>query len=163
MTATPIEELLNLTPMSDLKETEASIVEVKPQLPETPKTDSVLSNPVDDGTIDHSTEMNEVYVQALRAHKDIVDTAMQVEARHMGSILEQSAKFLEIALNASASKQKAKESSIKTRLAREKLRAELNNFDQMEADGTLTSDGKGGFIADRNTLIRSIRDNKELD
>jgi hypothetical protein len=104
----------------------------------------------EEGTEVHCKEMDEVYRQALKAHKDMIDLGFNVEARHAGNIFEPAARFLEIAMNASKSKSEQKLKTLKVRISRQRG-ADPNDTEQgvIEADPT-------AFLADRNDLLKDL-------
>jgi hypothetical protein len=115
-----------------------------------------------EGTENHEREMNDVYQQALKAHKEMLELGYNVESKYAGSIFEPAARFLEIAINASKSKSEQKLKTIKLRIEREKLDAELKKTDEDVIDAVDVS----GILLDRNDLLKDLtsrlKDNKIL-
>jgi len=116
-------------------------------------TPTSVDQKIEEGTDLHCREMDEVYKQALRAHKDMIDLGYNVESRHAGSVFEPAARFLEIAMNASKSKSEQKLKTLKLRMDRQKLDHDLNSD---TINGTIDSNEPGGFVADRNDLLKDL-------
>jgi hypothetical protein len=97
--------------------------------------------------------MDEVYKQAIKAYKDMFDLGFNVEVRHSANIFEPAAKFLEIAMSASKSKSEQKLKTIKLRMDRQRLEAELKPD---TINGAIDSNDSGTFIASRNDLLKDL-------
>lgn len=108
-----------------------------------------------EGTDTHEKEMDEIYITALAAHKQIFDLAFNVENKLTGSILEPAARFLDVALTASKSKSEQKLKTLKLRMDRQKLDAELQKD---VVDGTIDAVNPAGFMADRNDLLKELEE-----
>lgn len=113
----------------------------------------------EEGTVEHSSEMNEIYEEAMRAHRDLMDLAMNMEAKNAGSVAEPAATFLKIALDASKSKNTSKMSKLKLRLDREKFEASKLQKD----DGGVIDVTEESFMADRNDLLKMLKQKKQGD
>jgi hypothetical protein len=105
----------------------------------------------EEGTIEHSTEMNEIYEEAMAAHRDLMDLAMNMEAKNAGSVAEPAATFLKIALDASKNKNDSKMRKLRLRLDREKFEANKIQKSNEVIDVTEES-----FMANRNELLKII-------
>jgi hypothetical protein len=115
---------------------------------------SMVGQGVDEeGTTTHAQEMDEIYSQALKAHKEMLDLGYNVESRHAGNILEPAARFLEIAMNASKSKSEQKLKTLKLRLEKRKIDHELG---ENVSNGMIDSNDPNSFIADRNELLKDL-------
>jgi galactitol-specific phosphotransferase system IIB component len=112
------------------------------------------------GIKDHEKEMNEIYHQALKAHKELLDLGFNIEAKHAGTIFEPAARFLETAMNASKSKNDQKLKVLKLKMDREKLDNDLKKNVQEGELANTTEDP--GFIADRNALLRDLRERLQI-
>lgn len=111
----------------------------------------------EEGTIEHSGEMNEIYDEAMKAHRDLMDLAMNMEAKNAGSVAEPAATFLKIALDASKSKNDSKMRKLRLRLDREKFEA---NKMQKEESGVIDVTEES-FMADRNELLKMLKQKKQ--
>lgn len=102
----------------------------------------------------HSHEMDEVFREAVNAHKLIVDYAMNVEAKQAGIILAQGASYLDIAQKASRSKADIKSKAKDLRLKAEALRGKLSN-DVVDVTSEET------FSMTRNQLFAELQKTNE--
>lgn len=110
----------------------------------------------DSGIVEHEREMNEIYTQALKAHKELLDLGFNIEAKHAGTIFEPAARFLETALTASKSKNEQKLKALKIRMDREKLDADLKKNVQ---EGELQDEPDvHSVLANRNDLLRDLKE-----
>jgi hypothetical protein len=146
-----------------LPELETAALEVDKMAAALQKMDSSSLNYVDqEGTENHEREMNDVYQQALKAHKEMLELGYNVESKYAGSVFEPAARFLEIAINASKSKSEQKLKTIKLRMEREKLDADLKKTDEEVIDAVDVS----SVLLDRNDLLKDLagrlRDSKIL-
>lgn len=109
------------------------------------------------GVDEHEAEANDIYEQAMRAHKDLLDLGFNIEPKNAGAnAFMPSAKMLEIALKASQSKAVKKMERIRMIMEKERHDHELrNNQEEGVIDGD-TSAG-GSIIANRNDLMEKIR------
>lgn len=117
----------------------------------------------EEGIDTHESEMNDVIDQAMKAHKEILDLAFNVEIKHAGSIFMPAARMLELAVTASKSKADQKLKFLKLKMDKEKLDADLQK-DRLSGtiEGEVT-DGAAAptlstIIADRNEVMRKIKD-----
>jgi hypothetical protein len=108
------------------------------------------------GISEHEREMNEIYTQALKTHKELIDLAFNIEAKHAGTIFEPAARFLETALTASKSKNEQKLKAIKLRMDREKLDADLKKNVQ---EGEIQDEPDiHSVLANRNDLLKDLKE-----
>lgn len=118
----------------------------------------------EDGTDTHESEMNEVIDQAMKAHKEILDLAFNVEIKHAGSIFMPAARMLELAVTASKSKADQKLKVLKLKMEREKLNADLQkdrlngSIEADETGDTPNTPTLASIIEDRNVLMKKIKD-----
>ncbi len=154
-------DTLNIPRLEDaLKEFSESLPEVESASKEVDKMAAALGrfdpSSLDyadqEGTETHEHEMNDVYQQALKAHKEMLELGYNVEARYAGSVFEPAARFLEIAINASRSKSEQKLKTIKLRLEREKLEADLKKNE----DDVIEAVDVSGVLLDRNDLLKDL-------
>lgn len=161
----PICDALNMRSLEDAlkdtgvdsKITEESIRDIEEMANALEKiTPSELLANDESGIKKHEDEMNEIYSLALKAHKELLDLGFNVEAKVAGTIFEPAARFLETALTASKSKNDQKLKVLKLRMDREKLDHDLKKNIQ---EGELAiSEEDPSFIADRNALLRDLRE-----
>lgn len=148
-----IEETLNLPHIKDLID-----VEVNDDITiEDLEIDTSIICTVEDvdGIIEHGKEMEQIYTAAMKAHEDASDLAYNVENRHTSDILEQSAKYLEIAMTASQSKADAKLKALKLKMDIEKMHM-TNKKNKLE--GVIEEQKPdGSFVANRNDLLAQLR------
>jgi len=165
-------EALGLPKMSDIFNDDTTNPDM-PEIPEVNKvtevavalSDASTANAVvhhvqdEDGTVEHNGEMNEIYSEAMRAYRDLMDLSMNMEAKNAGTVAEQSATFLKIALDASRSKSDTKARKLKMKLDREKFELSKNNNNDAEViDVTEES-----FMASRNDLLKFFKQKNEQD
>lgn len=102
----------------------------------------------------HISEADDIYEQAMKAHKDLLDLGFNIEPKHAGAnAFTPSAKMLEIALKASQSKTIKKMEKIRLMLEQEAHRREMN--DGVE-DGEII-DSKNSILANRNDIMEKLR------
>lgn len=130
--------------------------EIANALEDSYESEMLMADPV--GVHEHSKEMDDIYSNAMKAHKDLLDLGFNMEAKNAGSIMEPAARMLEIAMKASQNKVDTKMKSIKLRMDREKLDADLK---KNELEGEIEgSPREGGYVADRNELLKKLKDKK---
>jgi hypothetical protein len=106
------------------------------------------------GTTDHVMETDEIYAEAMRAYKDLLDLGFNIESKHAGAnAFAPAAKMLEIALKASQSKKNSKLERIKAIMEKEVHDREMNNA----SEGIIEGEGEASFLAHRKDLIDKIR------
>lgn len=113
-----------------------------------------LSDPT--GIQEHLDEMDEIYSQAMSAHKDMLDLAFNVEAKNSGQIFDPSTRMLELALSASKSKNEQRLKMMKLQIEREKLELAKG---QNQPDGIIQEDG--GVMSTRNAIMSQIKGKKD--
>lgn len=125
---------------------------------------STLINKEEEGIETHEAEMNEVIDQAMKAHKEILDLAFNVEIKHAGSIFMPAARMLELAVTASKSKADQRLKVLKLRMEKERHNAELQKdrlngsieAEPEDANGEVPT--LASIVADRNDLMKKIKD-----
>lgn len=111
-----------------------------------------------DGSREHAAEMDEIYAAAMTAHKDLLDMGFNMEPKNSGTVIEPSARYLEIALKASQNKTDARLKNIKLKMEQEKHNDALK---KNQEEGVIESDAPQapqGVMKDRNALLRELRD-----
>lgn len=118
----------------------------------------------EEGNETHEAEMNDVIDQAMKAHREILDLAFNVEIKHAGSIFMPAARMLELAVTASKSKADQKLKTLKLRMERERLNADLQkdrlngSIDAEPVDSAGNVPTLASIIEDRNVLMKKIKD-----
>jgi hypothetical protein len=107
------------------------------------------------GVQEHEAEVNDLYAQAMKAHKDLLDLGFNIEPKHAGAnAFTPAMKALEIALKASQSKAARKMERIKLAMEQEAHTKEMNSGVE---DGEIIEGGGGSITANRNDLMEKIR------
>jgi len=109
----------------------------------------------EEGVIEHCDEATTIYEEAMQAHRDLMDLAMNMEAKNAGSIAEPAAAFLKIALDASTNKTAAKFKKLRLKLDREKFEMAKNNNSNKNEVIDVTEES---FTAQRNDLLKMLKD-----
>ncbi|MNK33323.1 hypothetical protein D3C87_518030 [compost metagenome] len=113
-----------------------------------------------DGTREHAAEMDQIADAAMTAHKDAIDMAFNMEPKNAGSIMEPAARFLELSMKAMQAKLDARMKGIELKMKREKLDHELRkNQEEGVVEGE-TPVSESGRMADRNALLKSLKEKK---
>lgn len=108
-----------------------------------------------DGTVTHTLEADEIYEEAMKAYKDLLDHGFQIEPKHAGAnAFSPAAKMLEIALKASQSKSAKKMEKIRMIMEKERHDKEMGKH---ETEGIIDGDAEGTIVANRNDLMEKIR------
>ena len=107
------------------------------------------------GVQEHQTEADEIYEQAMRSYKDLMDLGFNVEPKHAGAnAFTPALKALEIALKASQSKATKKMERIRLIMEQEKHQKEMGEGVE---DGEIIDNGGSSITANRNDLMEKIR------
>lgn len=107
------------------------------------------------GVDEHEAEADDIYTQAMQAHKDLFDLGFNIEPKHAGAnAFTPSAKMLEIALKASQSKADRKMERIRIIMEKEIHDRDLNKDVE---DGEIIEGSGQTLLANRNDLIDRIR------
>lgn len=159
-----IEEVLDLPSLESLlddeavsPETDAMIASIANALEHNEaEIEKSLIDP--DGSREHAREMDEIYAAAMNAHKELLDMGFNMEPKNAGTIIEPSARYLELALKASQNKTDARMKSIKLKLDKEKQDILLKKHQE---EGVIESESpveetESGVLMDRNALIREL-------
>ena len=167
---TQLEDALNLPHIDDVLkedaedgEVEGGGTDVEPHpdverlsnmLAQTAGLETVMADPM--GVMEHVREMDEIYDQAMTAHKDMLDLAFNVEAKNSGQIFSPAAQMLDIALRASRSKSDQRAKAIKLQLEKQKMDTDR---DKNTTDGVIQADG--GVMATRNAVMSQLKGEKK--
>lgn len=96
------------------------------------------------------SELDALAQRATDAYDDLMDLGMNVEARYSGRIFEVAGTMLKNAIDAKSAKIDKKLKMIELQLKKQQL-------DQKAGDETLTVQGEGVIISDRNSLIEKLK------
>ena len=100
-------------------------------------------------------ELDELAQKAKDAYEDIMDLGMNVEARYSARMFEVAASMLGHAITAKSAKLDKKLKMIDLQLKRQKLDNDANG-----ADDSVTIQGDGVIITDRNSLLEKLKQMK---
>lgn len=155
-----LEETLGLPHLADIEEEQSSNEITNPEveklaglLQNSSSLEQKLADPL--GMEEHADEMNQVFDQAMTAHKDMLDLAFNVEAKNSGQIFSPAAQMLQIALDAAKSKNEQRLKLMKLQIERDRLEQERNNN---VTDGIIQDDG--AVLSTRNAIMAEIRGEK---
>lgn len=118
-----------------------------------PQAIAAASDPM--GVVEHTTEADDIYDVAMRAHKDLMDLGFNIEPKNAGpNAFAPALKALEIALKASQSKTTKRMEEIRLIMEKDKHTKEMG--DGVE-DGEIIDNGGASITANRNDLMAKIR------
>jgi uncharacterized protein YacL (UPF0231 family) len=100
-------------------------------------------------------ELDELAQRAKDAYEDIMDLGMNVEARYSARLFEVAAGMLGHAISAKTAKLDKKLKMIDLQLKKQKL-----DNDTSGADESVTIQGEGVIVADRNSLLEKLKQMK---
>jgi hypothetical protein len=107
------------------------------------------------GVEEHQAEADEIYEQAMRSYKDLMDLGFNIEPKNAGpNAFMPGLKALEIALKASQSKATKKMERIRLIMEQEQHDRDMN---QDVEDGEIVDNGGSTITANRNDLMQKIR------
>lgn len=101
------------------------------------------------------SEFDALAQRATDAYDDLMDLGMNVEARYSGRVFEVAASMLKNAIDAKAAKIDKKLKMIELQLKKEKLDKESSD------DQSVTIQGDGVIITDRNSLLEKLKNMKD--
>jgi uncharacterized protein YacL (UPF0231 family) len=101
------------------------------------------------------SELDELAKKAVDAYDDIMDLGMNVEARYSGRLFEVAASMLSNAITAKTAKLDKKLKMIDLQLKKQKLDQDANGIDD-----SVTLQGEGVIITDRNSLLEKLKQMK---
>jgi hypothetical protein len=155
-----LEELLNLPESKKIVKTDEK-AQVKanaaPFLRDMSEFDKISSAlPAVKGLGDASdAEFDALAQRATDAYDDLIDLGMNVEARYSSRIFEVAASMLKNAIDAKSAKIDKKLKMIELQLKKQKLDQDANS-----ADDSVTLQGDGVIITDRNSLLEKLKSMK---
>jgi len=100
-------------------------------------------------------ELDELAQKAKDAYEDIMDLGMNVEARYSGRLFEVAASMLGHAIQAKSAKLDKKLKMIDLQLKKQKL-----DQDALGIDDSVTIQGDGVIVTDRNSLLEKLKNLK---
>jgi hypothetical protein len=100
-------------------------------------------------------EFDALAQRATEAYDDLMDLGMNVEARYSGRIFEVAGGMLKNAIDAKAAKIDKKLKMIELQLKKQKL-----DQDALGVDDSVTLQGDGVIITDRNSLLEKLKQMK---
>jgi len=100
-------------------------------------------------------ELDELAQKAKDAYEDIMDLGMNVEARYSARMFEVAASMLGHAITAKSAKLDKKLKMIDLQLKKQKLDNDVNGMDD-----SITIQGEGVIISDRNSLLEKLKQMK---
>jgi len=101
------------------------------------------------------SELDELAQKAKDAYEDIMDLGMNVEARYSARMFEVAASMLGHAITAKSAKLDKKLKMIDLQLKKQKLDNDANG-----GDDSVTIQGEGVIISDRNSLLEKLKQMK---
>ena len=99
-------------------------------------------------------ELDELAKKATEAYDDIMDLGMNVEARYSALMFEVAASMLKNAIDAKSAKLDKKLKMIDLQLKKQKIDQDNNQ------DDSVTLQGDGVIISDRNSLLEKLKNMK---
>jgi hypothetical protein len=155
-----LEELLNLPESKKIVKTDEKAqakAEAAPFLRDMAEFDKISSAlPAVKGLGDASdAEFDALAQRATDAYDDLIDLGMNVEARYSSRIFEVAASMLKNAIDAKSAKIDKKLKMIELQLKKQKLDQDANS-----ADDSVTLQGDGVIITDRNSLLEKLKSMK---
>lgn len=117
---------------------------------------TALAQSMDKGGVqEHQIEADDIYDQAMKAHKDLMDLGFNIEPKNAGpNAFTPALKALEIALKASRSKTDKKMERIRLIMDQEKHDKDMGEGVE---DGEIIDNGGSSITANRNDLMEKIR------
>lgn len=107
------------------------------------------------GVQEHLDESDEIYDNAMKAHKDLMDLGFNIEPKNAGpNAFAPALKALEIALKASQSKKISKMERIRLVMEQDKHAKDMGEGVE---DGEIIDNGGSSITANRNDLMEKIR------
>jgi hypothetical protein len=155
-----LEELLNLPESKKIVKTDEKAqvkADAAPFLRDMAEFDKISSAlPAVKGLGDASdAEFDALAQRATDAYDDLIDLGMNVEARYSSRIFEVAASMLKNAIDAKSAKIDKKLKIIELQLKKQKLDQDANS-----ADDSVTLQGDGVIITDRNSLLEKLKSMK---
>ena len=155
-----LEELLNLPESKKIVKTDEKVqakADAAPFLRDMAEFDKISAAlPAVKGLGDATdAEFDALAQRATDAYDDLIDLGMNVEARYSSRIFEVAASMLKNAIDAKSAKIDKKLKIIELQLKKQKLDQDANS-----ADDSVTLQGDGVIITDRNSLLEKLKSMK---
>ena len=155
-----LEEILNLPESKKIIKAEdkkAQAAEHQPLLRDMSEFDKIAAAlPAVKGLGDIAdSELDELAKRATDAFDDLIDLGMNVEARYSSRIFEVAGGMLKNAIDAKSAKIDKKLKMIELQLKKQKLDQDASN-----SDDSVTIQGDGVIISDRNSLLEKLKNMK---
>jgi hypothetical protein len=155
-----LEEILNLPESKKVvKDEEKAAVKAEmaqPFLRDISEFDKIAAAlPAVKGLAESDAEFDALATRATDAFDDLMDLGMNVEARYSGRIFEVAGGMLKNAIDAKAAKIDKKLKMIDLQLKKQKL-----DNDSLQEDNSVSIQGDGVIITDRNSLLEKLRNMK---
>jgi hypothetical protein len=116
-----------------------------------------------EGVEEHTNEMNEIYDEAMKSYRDLIDLAMNMEAGRAGSIAETAVSMLKTALDASKSKSDQRLKRLRFRLDKEKLERSAKVEATNVVEAGQPDDNGATMVANRNDLLKMFANRRNSD
>ena len=155
-----LEEILNLPEskkvVKDEEKAAAKAEMAQPFLRDISEFDKIAAAlPAVKGLAESDAEFDALATRATDAFDDLMDLVMKVEARYSGRIFEVAGGMLKNAIDAKAAKIDKKLKMIDLQLKKQKL-----DNDSIQEDNSVSIQGDGVIITDRNSLLEKLRNMK---
>jgi hypothetical protein len=155
-----LEEILNLPEskkvVKDEEKAAAKAEMAQPFLRDMSEFDKIAAAlPAVKGLAESDAEFDALATRATNAFDDLMDLGMNVEARYSGRIFEVAGGMLKNAIDAKAAKIDKKLKMIDLQLKKQKL-----DNDSLQEDNSVSIQGDGVIITDRNSLLEKLRNMK---
>jgi hypothetical protein len=155
-----LEEILNLPEskkvVKDEEKAAAKAEMAQPFLRDMSEFDKIAAAlPAVKGLAESDAEFDALATRATDAFDDLMDLGMNVEARYSGRIFEVAGGMLKNAIDAKAAKIDKKLKMIDLQLKKQKL-----DNDSIQEDNSVSIQGDGVIITDRNSLLEKLRNMK---
>jgi hypothetical protein len=155
-----LEEILNLPEskkvVKDEEKAAAKAEMAQPFLRDISEFDKIAAAlPAVKGLAESDAEFDALATRATDAFDDLMDLGMNVEARYSGRIFEVAGGMLKNAIDAKAAKIDKKLKMIDLQLKKQKL-----DNDSIQEDNSVSIQGDGVIITDRNSLLEKLRNMK---
>ena len=140
----PVEAKVDHAEVRSLDDSYKAVAEITRSLPQVKELDELN---------DH--ELDNLASKAEQAYDDLMDLGMNVEVRYSSRIFEVASSMLGHAITAKSAKLDKKLKMIDLQLKKQKLDNDVNGMDD-----SITIQGEGVIISDRNSLLEKLKQMK---